>query len=325
MLHKRLPIVVTIVLSIVVLGSITVAASWHVAQTPRGLEQVVLLIATGEYDEADLPDNDDLGTWFHEEIMGRTQEEIEELSEEADEYFWNQFGQDYDPATFVSFGVDPRVGIRAFGIGGMEVPREGFMVHEGGFKAEVLVDEIDGEEIRGIVLWGEMLIQPHRAPFAVEVPEEMAIRFRTESPIVVAPYTEWTAFELVLESELWGDGLLQAMMRETALEHLGTREVDVTNANDNPNDGNFLDWLLLDNNNGPNAQITPTPAPLETPPPVQPTIALELEEIGFWGLLVFPEIEDIIEEIDPVPEPGFEPEPPVGPTPPPIDNNNNND
>ena len=331
MLRKRLLIVAAIVLAIVLVGSMAVAASMHTtAQAPVGFEQIVLLIATGEYDEAERPENDDLGVWFHEEIMGRTQQEIDELADEADEYFWEQFGDDYDPDTLVAFGVDPEVGVRAFAIGGMTVPREGFVVREGGFKADVLVDEIGGEEIWGIAVWGEIVIQPHRLPREREVPEEMVITFRTEEPITRARYTDWTAFEVILESELWGDGWLLAMARETTLDHLRTRDVDVDN--DNDNDNGLLDWLLPDNdnnNNNPNNnQITPTPAPLETPPaiaPVDPTAEIDIEQVGFWGLLMFEEAEEILEDIDPDPEPGFVPEPPVGPTPPPIDDNNNND
>ena len=325
MFRKRLPIITAIVVALVLVGTMAVAASWHTARTPRGLGQFVLLIGTGEYDEADLVDGDDYATWFHEDIMGRTQQEIDALAEEADDYFWSEFGRDYDPDTLEAFGVDPRAGVRAFMIGGMDVPAEGFVVREGGFMAQVLVEDNDDGEVWGTVVYGEMVIQPRRAPFAREVPERMAIRYRTETPILRFRHVDLTAFEVILESDLWGDGRMQAMARDDALTRIRTEDVDIdTEDRDNDNDNGFLDWLLPGNNNNPNNQITPTPAPLETPPPTRVEPTIDVEEIGFWGLLLFPEAEDILEDIDPAPEPGFVPEPPLAPTPPPNDNNNNN-
>jgi hypothetical protein len=69
--------------------------------------------------------------------MGRDDAAIAAERAAADTYFATTFGSLYVPGSLEAFGLDPRVGYTAYFISGENVPPEGWVVRDGGFRADL--------------------------------------------------------------------------------------------------------------------------------------------------------------------------------------------
>jgi hypothetical protein len=76
-------------------------------------------------------------TGFIAQVMGRDDTAIAAEQGAADEYFAATFGSLYVRGSLVAFGLDPRVGYTAYFISGEDVPPEGWVVRDGGFRADL--------------------------------------------------------------------------------------------------------------------------------------------------------------------------------------------
>lgn len=139
------------------------AAARGVEQAPAGYDKYLIYIADGVYAPSEpYPDSRITGCgpspfcdgdYFHKEIMGRDDYEIQTLEAEAKEYFRVQFGVDVDdPANagrlvFRSFMLDPRLNYHVISASGEQVPSEGWRVRDGGW-ATIFVDP-DGFDLGG--------------------------------------------------------------------------------------------------------------------------------------------------------------------------------
>lgn len=112
------------------------------ASTPDGFDKYLVYMAAGVYDPADPDFVPPSGDFFQREIMGRTDEEIEEDKDNAIAFFAERFGIDVeDPASgvmFISFMLDPRNEYRAYTISRAGVPPSGYVVRDGGYMVSVM-------------------------------------------------------------------------------------------------------------------------------------------------------------------------------------------
>jgi hypothetical protein len=122
------------VLAVILIAGAGVVFAADPVDAPGGFDKVVVFMASGQYDPSVPPAEGDLAMWFHRDIMGRTDEEINMTRDEAMAYFNETFGlNSTNSPEPVAYGVDPRNEDRAYFIAGMEVPPEGWVVREGGF------------------------------------------------------------------------------------------------------------------------------------------------------------------------------------------------
>lgn len=140
----------SLVLAVLLIAGAGAAYTAISSSAPDGFDRVVVFMATGTYDPSVPPEEGDLAMWFHGDIMGRTDAEIETTREEAMAYFNETFGlNSTNSPEPVAYGVDPRNDYRAYYISDMDVPSEGWVVRDGGF----MINLTDDTTLYGA--WGE--------------------------------------------------------------------------------------------------------------------------------------------------------------------------
>lgn len=107
------------------------------AEAPEPFGKYAVYTAAGVFDPSVPPAEGDLAAWFHEEIMGRDDQALEDERARADAYFAEAFGELYTPGSLEPFGVDPRNEYRVYLMSGEDVPPEGWVVRDGGFRADL--------------------------------------------------------------------------------------------------------------------------------------------------------------------------------------------
>ncbi len=130
-------------LSIFVLGAFIMIASAKDVQSataPDGFDKYLVYMAAGVYNPSDPDFVPPTGDFFHREIMGRSDEEIEEERDKAIAFFADRFGIDVDDpgVMFISFMLDPRNEYRAYTISGVGVPKSGYIIRDGGYMVSVV-------------------------------------------------------------------------------------------------------------------------------------------------------------------------------------------
>lgn len=154
------------------------------------------------------------GQWYQENIMKRTQGEIDTEVARAKAYWLTRFGLDADaPANigrlvFFSWSMDPRVNYRVYTIAGMKLPSEGWAVRDGGFALQVI--DPNGIELGGdmtgqvappgaLLLYGNYNIQKTKADGTPD--GEIVIAYRSDTPMIT---NNWN--ELTINCQLSTDG-----------------------------------------------------------------------------------------------------------------------
>ncbi len=197
---------------VALLALVTVAAGWPHAPSPDPFGQYLVYSAAGVYDASIPPEEalpevaewGNLADWFHRGVMGRDDAALAQEEAEADAYFQDTFGDDYEPGSLFAFGFDPRNEYRAYFISGMRVPTEGWVVRDGGFMA-ILKDG-------GMVVYGDYNIEV-TAPGRGRQPDPIIIHYESASPIYPNPDGS-LMFLCVLTSEDFDDfggGLAQGV------------------------------------------------------------------------------------------------------------------
>jgi hypothetical protein len=189
---------------LMVMALVTLAASpSSVNPPPEPFGKYLVYSAAGVYDPSLPPAEGDLAEWFHKEIMGRDDAEIAAERARADAYFQATFGALYTPGSLEAFGVDPRLEYRAYFISGMRVPTEGFVVRDGGFRADL--------SNGGFVVFGNYNIKVTKL---VKGPDPAPIIIHYESVDPIFPTPTGLFFQCRLSSddfEDFGGGLAQGI------------------------------------------------------------------------------------------------------------------
>jgi hypothetical protein len=161
----------------VVLVFATIAAAHAVWPAPAPFGKYLVYTAANVYDPSVPPAQGNLADWFHHEVMGRDDAAIDAERRAADVYFAATFGNLYIPGSLEAFGLDPRVGYTAYFISGEDVPRQGWVVRDGGFRANLT----DGT----FVVYGDYNIKadkPGRGRGGRD-PEPIIIHYESVDPI----------------------------------------------------------------------------------------------------------------------------------------------
>src|SRR3990170_2929794 len=132
----RLPVIAISSILLVALA-FPVAAASPATQSPSPFGKYRVYPAAGVYDASVPPAEGDLADWFHREIMGRDDAAIAAERGAADAYFTATFGDRYTPGSLQAFALDPRVGYTAYFISGENVSPDGWVVRDGGFRADL--------------------------------------------------------------------------------------------------------------------------------------------------------------------------------------------
>ena len=219
MRKRYLPIVV-----IALLAFTLIAAAWPHNPPPENFGFQLVYMADGIFDPSTGPSDEELSDWFHKDVMGRTDEEILVERQKALDHFEEQFGLDLELENVVAFGQDPRTEYRAYQITGYRVPREGWLVRDGGFRTEIpagttLHGEFGGEDgitlpSDGFVVFGEYNIDVTGRSRRHDE-EDIIIHYESESPIVPSP-DFGTAFLCRVTSDSFedhGGGLAQGVFK----------------------------------------------------------------------------------------------------------------
>lgn len=189
-------------------------------RTPEGFNEVVIFMAAGEYDPAVPPKEGDLSMWFHKTVMGRTDEQIMEQKNLAEEYFMGQFGIDTDPQ---AFGLDPRNEYRAYYISGMDIPEEGWVVRDGGFLVAFMADTtlygewggVTGKTVPSgsIIVFGDYNIDvtgPGKSGKNPAFAEPIIIHYQSAEPIIPEVINGGITFRCTVIAP-WGEGIAQGL------------------------------------------------------------------------------------------------------------------
>lgn len=210
----------------VLLGVLAVsvsAASWSLNPPPDNFGFQLVYMQDGVYDPSVPPAEGDLAEWFHQEIMGRSDAEIEAERAAAEAYFQEQFGETL--GELFAFGVDPRDEYRVYSITGLRVPSEGWEVRDGGFRLDIQDDGSGGETLHGVyggeegkwvpegalVVFGEYNIDVKQWN-GQDDPDDIIIHYESAEPIV--PSDEGMFFRCHLSSDSFDDhggGLAQGV------------------------------------------------------------------------------------------------------------------
>jgi hypothetical protein len=190
-------------LMVMALLMLAASPSSSVNPPPEPFGKYLVYSAAGVYDPSIPPAEGDLAEWFHKEIMGRDDAAIAAERARADAYFQQTFGAFYTPGSLEAFGVDPRLEYRAYFISGMRVPPEGFVVRDGGFRADL--------SNGGFVVFGEYNIKVTN-PGGGRDPEPIIIHYESEHPIFETPTGLFFLCRLSSEDfEDFGGGLAQGI------------------------------------------------------------------------------------------------------------------
>src|SRR5918993_3863845 len=166
---------VTLGLASVALAWATVAAAHAVWPAPAPFGKYLVYTAANVSDPSIPPAEGDLADWFHRQVMGRDDAAIAAERAAADAYFAATFGSLYVPGSLEPFGLDPRVGYTAYFISGENVPPEGWVVRDGGFRADLT----DGT----FVVYGDYNIKPTSPGRGGREREPIIIHYESVDPI----------------------------------------------------------------------------------------------------------------------------------------------
>lgn len=233
-MRKRYLLLVTVAL--LALGAI--AAAWPHNPPPDNFGFQLVYMADGVFDPSTPSPVGDLVDWFHKDVMGRSDADIAAEREKARVFFEEQFGIDVATEDVIPFGQDPRTDYRAYKITGYNVPPEGWLVRDGGFRmaieeGTVLHGRFGGEDGfvmpgDGFVVFGEYNIDV-TAPGLGNDPENIIIHYQSASPIV--PGQLDLSFRCELSSDSFDDhggGLAQGISAPVTLDD-GTRINNIRN------------------------------------------------------------------------------------------------
>lgn len=194
---------------------------------PDGFEHMLVYMGTGIFD----PNNPEPrpgvtgcvggfcdGEYFQEAIMGRTSDEVALLEIQAKEFIMQRYGIYVDdPAmlgrtTFEMFTFNPDIQYRVHVAAGSEVPSEGWVIRDGGWKLEVVdPDGIDlGGEMLGVhadqgnlMFFGTYNILVTDTHGKIE--RELIIAYQSTTPAVISEDGSM-AFRCEMTHEKWGKG-----------------------------------------------------------------------------------------------------------------------
>ncbi len=188
------------------------------AKTPDGYAKYITFIGDGVYKSPDgsimkggIANANEFGLIFQREIMGRSEEEIEEHKQRARDFFLERFGFDAfsDPNIwFFAYEVDPKNQIRAYTVSADKAPRKGWFVNDGGFMAMVTNPEglTLGGESEGVhvpaqtaFVFGEYQVMRTIRKRGREVSDPFVIRYRSRDPL------QFTQFGALIGCELSSD------------------------------------------------------------------------------------------------------------------------
>jgi hypothetical protein len=237
-----------IALVVVASSSFALAAGRSGAPTPTGFDRYLVYMANGVFDPEEepaiLP-----GDIFQQEIMGRSEAEIAEQEALARQFFEQRFGLNLEDGTviFESFTFNPVHNYRAYTISGESVPAEGWVVRDGGFRAEVVAEDgvTLGGEFAGMhvpqgtgVVFGDYNILVTGPGQSGEHPEqrEIVLHYRSGDPLIVDQFgvMHFTCGLVDSETDLgitednW-DGMAQGVMRPPEMLPDGTVKVSIRN------------------------------------------------------------------------------------------------
>jgi hypothetical protein len=230
---------VGVVLLVLSLTTSSLVAAQEVA-APEGFDQLLVYMATGVYDPDDPNYEAPDGDFWHREIMGRSDEEIEQNRNEAIAFFQERFGIDpstHEGVSFMSFMFDPRNEYRAYVVSGREVLPEGWVIRDGGWNMTVtdpegitLGGEFEGKHVPEgtMVVFGDYNIDTGGDP--------IIIHYQSGEPIIPSE-TGAIYFLCELISEDFGNGLAQGISAPKALED-GLTQANVRNVLTFPGLGN---------------------------------------------------------------------------------------
>lgn len=164
---------------------------------PTGFNHMLVYMADGVYDPNDADYTAPDGDYFLQEVMGRSETEIADHRQAAIDFFQERFGVDVvndERVEFTSFMVDPRNEYRLYVKANTDVPSEGWVVRDGGWRMSVtdpegitLGGEFDGVQVPqgSFGVFGEYNIDVASgsdSPFAVQ-PQEIIIHYQSGSLI----------------------------------------------------------------------------------------------------------------------------------------------
>lgn len=219
------------VLAVVLIAGAGVVFAADPVGAPGGFDKVALFMATGTYDPSVPPEEGDLAMWFHKDIMGRTDEDINMTKEEAMAYFNETFGlNSTNSPEPVAYGMDPRNDYRAYYISGMEIPAEGWVVRDGGFMVNLtnettLYGTWGGPEgkvvpVGSLFVYGDYNINASTAdnvspdnvsPTVTPTPAEpIVIHYQSVEPAVPDMVNNGTTFRCTAIAS-WGEGIAQVI------------------------------------------------------------------------------------------------------------------
>jgi hypothetical protein len=200
--------------------------------TPAGFDAFLVYMANGIYDPNDADYTVPDGAYFHRDIMGRSDDEIEQNRADAIAFFKQRFGIDVvdnEDVMFTSFTFDPRNEYRAYVIAGRDVPPEGWTVRDGGWSAAVVNPDglTLGGEYDGVhVPQGAMMVF---GDYNIDVPGEDPIIIHYQSGGPIFPTDQGIQFHCELISEDFGQGLAQGIsagaVQADGLFHANVRNV----------------------------------------------------------------------------------------------------
>lgn len=186
---------------------------------PLGYSRYIVFLGDGVYKSVDgsimtggIANANEAGLKFQRKIMERTEDEIEIHRNKALDFFMERFGIDpeNDPGIlFTAYEVNPKNKIRAHTISGEDVPRRGWVVHDGGFMALVvnpegmtLGSEFDGVHVtpNTAFVFGEYKVMKKRTEKVknkiVKVKDPFVIRYRSKEPLVFSQFGSGIRCEL---------------------------------------------------------------------------------------------------------------------------------
>ncbi len=209
-MKRKLNVSIVLALITVLIVSITGFA----LTAPEGFDKYLVYMAAGSYDPDIEPAEGNLGMWFHKEIMGRSDEEIARIREEADVYFYEQFGPGLP--TSMPFGVDPREEYRAYVSSAEEVPSEGWVVRDGGFMVMIMEDtilhgEYGGEEGKPVPAGSMLVYGEYNIDRSPSGKDPLIIQYYSASPIIMHPHESGFKFDCIIVSEEFGVGRAQGL------------------------------------------------------------------------------------------------------------------
>ena len=216
----------SVLLAVLVAASAISLVSAQEVPDPTGFDQLLVYIGNGVYDASDAAYEMPTGEFFHQEIMGRSDEAMEQNRQDAIAFFETRFGIDATDSNnfgFMPFMFDPRNNYRARVASELSVPADGWVIRDGGWMLSVMnPDGVTlGGEFEGVTVpQGAMMVF---GDYNIEVPdgEPIIIHYRSGEPII-ANADGSIMFRCLLTSEAFGEGLAQGISAPQTLEDART-------------------------------------------------------------------------------------------------------